>query len=64
MLLKVQSSYLLFLIGMLISHTLILGLLSIGLAVLLYQDKNLLTTKVWQEMIQFWFIKGNSCLEE
>ena len=57
MLLKVQPSYLLLLIGMLISHTLILELLNVGLAVLLYQDKNLLNLKVWQKMIQFWFIK-------
>lgn len=51
------NSYLLRLVGMLISHILILGLLNLGLAVLLYQDKKLLDRKVWQEMIQFWFIK-------
>lgn len=51
MLLKVKPSYLLLSIGMLISHTLILELLNLGLAVLLYQDKNLLNTKVWHEMI-------------
>lgn len=57
MLLKLQPSYLLLLIGMLISYILILELLNIGLAVLLYQDKNLLTTIVWQEISQFWLIK-------
>jgi predicted metal-dependent hydrolase len=51
------NNYPLRLVGMLISHILILGLLNLGLAVLLYQDKKLLDRKVWQEMSQFWFIK-------
>jgi predicted metal-dependent hydrolase len=51
------NSYQLRLLGMLISHILILSLLNLGLLMLLYQDKKLLDRKVWQEMLQFWFIK-------
>lgn len=51
------SSYLLRLAGMVISHILVLGFLNLGLAVLLYQDKKLLDRKVWQDMMQVWFIK-------
>jgi hypothetical protein len=52
-----SDSYLLRLVGMVVSHILVLGFLNLGLAVLLYQDKKLLDRKVWQEMIGFWFIK-------
>jgi len=38
-------------------YILILSLLNLGLLMLLYQDKKLLDRKVWQEMLQFWFIK-------
>lgn len=51
------NNYSLRLLGMLISHSLILVLLNLGLLILLYQDKKILDRKVWQEMIQFWFIK-------
>lgn len=52
-----SNSYLLRLIGLLIAHVLVLGLLNLGLIMLLYQDKKLLDKKVWQEMIQFWLVK-------
>lgn len=52
-----SNSYLLRLMGMLISHLLIFGFLNFGLVVLLYQDNKLLDRRIWQEMIQFWFIK-------
>ncbi len=52
-----SDSYLLRLVGMVISHIFIIGFFNLGLVMLLYQDKKLLDGNVWQEMIQFWFIK-------
>ncbi|MBW4638878.1 MAG: metal-dependent hydrolase [Gloeocapsa sp. UFS-A4-WI-NPMV-4B04] len=52
-----SNSYLLRIIGMLISHLLVLGFLNLGLIMLLYQDKKLLDKKVLQQMSQFWLTK-------
>lgn len=51
------QSYPLRLVGMIVAHILILGFLNFGLAVMLYQDKQLFNAQVWQEMFQFWFTK-------
>lgn len=51
------DSDLLRLVGMVVSHILVLGFLNLSLVMLLYQDKKLLDRKVWQEMIRFWFVK-------
>lgn len=47
-------SYPVRLLGLVISHLLVLVFLNLGLVMLLYQDKKLFDPKVWQEMIQFW----------
>ena len=39
------------------AYTFVLGFVNLGLVMMLYQDKKLLNIKVWQEMIQFFFIK-------
>ena len=52
-----NSNYLLRLVGLVISHLLVFGFLNLGLAMLLYQDKQLFDKRVWQEMFQFWFLK-------
>jgi hypothetical protein len=52
-----SNSYLLRLVGMVISHIFVVGFFNLGLVMLLYQDKKLLDGNVWQEMIQFWFIR-------
>lgn len=52
-----NSSYLLRLVGLVVSHLLVFGFLNLGLAMLLYQDKQLFDRHVWQEMFRFWFLK-------
>ncbi|KOP22998.1 hypothetical protein AMR41_28355 [Hapalosiphon sp. MRB220] len=54
---NVTKSYPIRLLGMLIGYTFVFGFLNLGLFMMLYQDKKLLNFKVWQEMVQFLFIK-------
>jgi uncharacterized protein len=52
-----SGNYLLRILGLLNSHASILGAVSLGLIVLLSQDKQLLQLKTWQDLIQFLFLK-------
>jgi len=54
---NVTKSYPIRLIGMLLAYTFVLGFVNLGLIMMLHQDKKLLNIKVWQEMVQFLFIK-------
>lgn len=54
---QANASYLLRLVGLVISHLFVLGFLNLGLAMLLYQDRKLLERKVWEEMLQFWLLE-------
>ena len=54
---SVTDRYPIRILGLLLSHGLVLGLLFFGLLMLLYQDKKLLDRQVWREMMQFWFTK-------
>lgn len=53
----VTSSYGIRLLGLIISHVLVLGLLNVGVIRLLAQDRKLLDKQVWRAMLQFWLTK-------
>ena len=55
--LNTSSNYILRIIGLLNSHLLILGSVSLGLTILLAQDKQLFKLKTWQDLIQFLFLE-------
>lgn len=53
----VTDRYPIRILGLVLSHIVVLGLLFLGLVMLLYQDQKLLDGNVWREMMQFWFTK-------
>lgn len=55
--LNTSGNYLLRILGLINSHLLILGSVSLGLTVLLAQDKQLFKLKTWQDLVQFLFLK-------
>lgn len=52
-----DKSYIVRLIGMLIGYTFVLTFVNFGWLIMIYQDKKILDFKVWQEMLEFLFIK-------
>jgi len=55
--LSTSGNYLLRIIGLINAHLLILGSVSLGLIILLSQDKKLFKFETWQNMIQFFFLQ-------
>lgn len=53
----VTANYALRLIGLVISHILVLGMLNLGLLLLLWRDRKLIDPTVWRDAIQFWLLK-------
>lgn len=53
----VAPSYALRLVGLIISHILVLGMLNVGLLLLLGRDRKLFDRIVWRDAVQFWFLK-------
>lgn len=55
--LSTSGNYLLRILGLINSHLLILGAISLGLVILLSQDKQLFKFRTWQNLIQFLFLE-------
>lgn len=55
--LRTSGSYLLRILGLINAHLLILGAVSLGLVILLSQDKQLFKFRTWKSLIQFLFIE-------
>lgn len=55
--LSTSGNYLLRIIGLINSHLLILGALSLGLVILLSQDQQLFKLKTWRNLIWFFFLE-------
>lgn len=53
----VSKNYFFRLLGLIISHILVLGMLNAGVFILLWQDKKLFDWQVWQNAAQFWLFK-------
>ena len=51
------TSYPIRLLGLVVSHVALLGLINWGTVILLHQDKKWGDRQVWQDLMQFWFFK-------